>query len=206
VIGVAAGGPALASPRLRIFAVLWLLVYLPAYTVAYGVSNFVFLCNLGVILTALGLLTGSALLLSSQAVAAMVICLVWCVDAGVHLLFGWFPLGATAYLWDPQYPLFTRLLSLYHVAWPFVLLHALRRTGYDPRGYALQAGVAAAALALSRFMDPARNVNFAFTDPFFGRAFGPGPVHLAVVYLALVGVVYAATHRLLKAALPEAKR
>ena len=41
-------------PRLRVFAVLWLLVYLPAYAVAYGVVNFVFLCNLGVILTALG--------------------------------------------------------------------------------------------------------------------------------------------------------
>lgn len=77
--------------------------------------NFLFLCNLGVILTAVGLLTGSALLLSSQAVAAMIICLVWCIDAGGRLLFGFFPLGATAYMWDPQYPLFTRLLSLYHV-------------------------------------------------------------------------------------------
>jgi hypothetical protein len=68
--------------RLRLLALLWLAVYLPSYAAAYGLANFVFLCNLGVILTAVGVLTRSALLLSSQAVAAMVICLVWCLDAG----------------------------------------------------------------------------------------------------------------------------
>ena len=49
-------------------AALWLLIYLPAYSAAYGLTNFLFLCNLGVILTALGLWFPSRLLLSSQAV------------------------------------------------------------------------------------------------------------------------------------------
>ena len=59
-------------PRLRILALIWLLIYLPSYTAAYGVMNFLFLCNLGVMVTALGLIVGNHLLVSSQAVAAPV--------------------------------------------------------------------------------------------------------------------------------------
>ena len=192
------------SLHLRLFALAWLAIYIPSYAAAYGLLNFLFLCNLGVILTAFGLLTGSALLLSSQAVAAMIICLVWCLDAGSRLLFGVFPLGVTAYMWDPQYPLFTRLLSLYHVGWPVLLVSCLRKTGYDPRGYPVQAGIAALALVASRFVDPAANVNFAFRDPVFGRSFGPAPIHLAVLFVVLVVVVYGLTDRVLRAKLPRA--
>jgi hypothetical protein len=49
-----------AFPRLHFLALLWLAVYLPSYTAAYGLANFVFLCNLGVVLTAVGILTRSA--------------------------------------------------------------------------------------------------------------------------------------------------
>ena len=60
-------------PRARWLALAALLVYLPTYTVAYGVANFLFICNLSVILAAIGLWTGSALILSSQAVAILVV-------------------------------------------------------------------------------------------------------------------------------------
>ena len=190
------------SPSLRVFALLWLVVYLPAYTLTYGVLNFVFLCNLGVILTALGLVLGSRLLLSSQAVSAMVVCLVWSVDAGARALLGSHMIGATAYMWDPQYPLATRMLSLYHLGWPVLLVYCLRRTGYDPRGYALQAAIAGVALLASRFAGPVLNANFAFRDPFFGLSFEPPALHLLVIYAALVGVIYLVTHRILQATLP----
>lgn len=184
-------------PRLRWLALVWLAVYLPSYTLAYGLTNFLFLCNVGVILTALGLWRGSALLLSSQALSALAVCAAWWLDTGARLLTGQHLLGVTAYMWDPRYPLFTRLLSLYHVAWPILLLACLRRVGYDRRGYALQAGIAGVALVASRFADPATNVNFAWRDPFFGRSLGPAPLHLLLTWLALVGVVYGLTHWLL---------
>lgn len=190
-------------PRLRWLAVAWLAIYLPSYAHAYGLTNFLFLCNLGVLLTAVGLWRGSSLLLSAQAVAAMAVCLVWWIDAGARLLVGAHVLGVTAYMWNPQYPLATRLLSLYHVAWPILLLSCLRRVGYDRRGYALQAAFATLVLLVSRLTAPAQNVNYAFADPIFHRSFGPAPVHLAVTLLGLVGVVYGATHLALLALLPE---
>ena len=189
-------------PRLRWVGPAWLAVYLPSYTAAYGLLNFAFLCNVGVILTAIGLWRGSALLLSSQAVAALVVSGVWMVDAGSRALTGVHLMGGTAYMWDPQYPLFTRLLSLYHVAWPVLLVAALRRTGYDRRGLALQAGFAALVIAACRFTDPALNINFAFTDPFFQRALGPPAVHVLVTLVALVAGAYWPTHLLLQRWLP----
>ena len=112
--------------------------------------------------------------------------------------------------WEPprtcgtHIPLATRLLSLYHVAWPILLVFCLRRVGYDRRGYALQAGFATLVLLVSRLTDPAQNVNYAFADPIFRESLGPAPVHLAMILLGLVGVVYGVTHRILAALLPPA--
>lgn len=196
-IGAPMGDPR-PFPRLRWLVIAWLAVYLPSYTLTYGLTNFLFLCNVGVILTALGIWRGSALLLSGQALSALVVCAGWWLDAGVRLLSGRHLLGVTAYMWDPRYPLFTRMLSLYHVAWPILLLVCLRRVGYDRRGYALQAGIAGAVLVASRLAGPGANINFSWSDPFFGRSLGPAPVHLLATWLGLI-VVYGLTHRLLLA-------
>lgn len=186
-------------PRWGGFGVLWLLVYLPVYQSAYGVLNFLFLCNIGVILTALALIVRSRLLIASQAVAAPVIALAWMVDAGWRLVTGDFLYGATAYMWDPAYPLPARLLSLYHIVWPLLLWAILRRVGYDPRGWAVQAVIAALAILAGRWLAPAAdNVNFAWVDPFLGRQLGPPAVHLLVCWAVLAGVAYGATHWALK--------
>lgn len=192
-----------AFPDLRWFGALWLLVYLPTYQVAYGALNFLFLCNIGVILTAIGLIVRNRLLLSSQAVAAPVIALAWAIDAGWKLVVGEFLFGATAYMWDPSYPLFARLLSLYHLGWPLLLWWVLRRTGYDPRGWSLQAVVAALAMLAGRLLAPAAdNVNFAWIDPFFGRQLGPAPVHMFICWGLLSLLAYGATHWGLKRMFP----
>lgn len=178
-------------PRLRWLGAAWLAVYLPSYALAYGLANFLFLCNLGVMITAVALLFGNRLLLSSQAVAAPVIGLAWALDASFKVTTGDFLYGGTAYMWDPQYPLFTRLLSLYHLAWPLLLLFCLSRVGYDRRGLPLQIGIATLAVTLARLATrPEDNVNFAFQDPLFGRQLGPAAVHVALTVAALA-LVYA---------------
>ncbi len=185
-------------PRLRWLGLAWLAVYLPSYAVAYGFANFLFLCNLGVMLTAGALLAGSRLVLSSQAVAAPVIGIAWALDAGWRVATGHHLYGGTEYMWDPQYPLFTRLLSLYHLAWPVLVVVLVRRAGYDRRAWPLQAGIAAVALVVCRFFTaPAENINFAFRDPLFDHAFAPAALHLSVVFVMLAGVAYGLTHVLL---------
>lgn len=185
-------------PRLRWLGVAWLTVYLPAYTLAYGLTNFLFLCNLGVMITAGALWSGSRLWISSQAVAAPTIGCAWALDAGWRLASGDFLYGGTAYMWDPQYPLFTRLLSLYHLGWPLLVVACVARHGYDRRGWALQTALAALAIVVSRLATPsADNVNFAHRDPFWGAQLGPPALHVALVVAALGGVAYGATHWIL---------
>lgn len=191
-------------PRLRWVALAWLVVYVPAYLGAYPLINFLFLCNLGVLLTALGLVGGNRLLVSSQAVAAPVIGIVWTLDVLWRLATGDFLFGGTAYMWDPQYPLFTRLLSTYHVFWPILVIYCVSRQGYDRRGWPLQTAIFAGGVTIARIATPAaENVNFAFKDPFLGRQLGPPLVHLAIVVAIMGGVAYGITHALLRRAGPE---
>jgi hypothetical protein len=183
-----------AFPVLRWLAVVWLGVYLPSYALAYGWANFLFLCNLGVFLLAAGLWSGSALLVSSQAIGVLVVDLAWTADLLSRLLTGRHWIGGTEYMWDPQWPLFTRLLSLYHAVTPLLIVHALRRLGYDPRAYWLQGAIAVVFVLVGRLLGPDANVNGAFLDPIFKRSWGPPPAHLAVVAGALVLLVYPLTH------------
>jgi hypothetical protein len=181
-------------PVLRWAALAFVLVLVPAYAAAYGPANFLFLCNLSVFLTTIGLFAGSRLLLSSQAVGLLAIATAWTVDLAGRLTLGRHLIGGTEYMWDARFPLPTRLLSFYHVALSAVLLYALRRLGYDRRGYLLQSAIAVAAVALSRLCGPAANVNHAFVDPVCHRAWGGAATHVAVIAGALVLVVYPLTH------------
>jgi hypothetical protein len=189
---------------MRWAALLWLSLWAPAYASVWGPSNFLHLCDVAVILTCAGVCSGSALLLSSQAVSSLVIDLLWDLDAGWRLVSGRHLLGGTEYLWDPGFPLVVRLLSLFHVVWPVLLLWALRRVGYDRRGLPLQIALAAVLLVAARFTDPRLNINFAFRDPFFHRALGPAPVHLTVSILGLAVLVYLPVHLVLARAFPAA--
>jgi len=192
-------------PRLRWAVAAFLAVYVPAYALAYGLANFLFLCNLAVLLAGAGLWTCSRLLVSSQAVAIVLVGTAWTLDLGSRLLTGRHLIGGTEYMWDPQWPLFTRLLSLYHVALPLVLVVALRRMGYDSRGYWLQSAIAVAAVAVGRLFPPAVNLNYAHVEPLFQRTWGGPVTHVAAVAGFLALVAYPLTHLLLLKLFPRAR-
>jgi hypothetical protein len=182
---------------------VWLAVWIPSYALYWGWANFLHLCDVAVLLTCIGFARGNMLLLSAQAVSSIVGDFLWCLDAGWRLFVGKHLTGGTEYMWDMRFPLWVRLLSLFHVVLPVLLVAALRRNGYDRRAFRLQSGIAAVVLVASRLLGPSRNINYAFADPIFHRGFGPGPVHLAVVFVALVGIIYWPTHRALATVIPE---
>lgn len=194
----------MAFPRLRWAALAWLAVFSTAYARMYGPAVFLNLCDIAVFLTCVGIWLGSPLLLSSQAVSSLVVDIIWDLDLLWRSLTGRHLVGGTEYLWDTKYPLWLRLLSCFHLVWPPLLIWTLRRLGYDRRGFRMQAALAAVVLVFSRFLGPELNQNFSHRDPFFHRAWGPAPVHLAIIWGVLAGVVYWPTHRLLSRLLPPA--
>jgi hypothetical protein len=187
----------------RAAAVAWLAVFITVYWRTWGPANFLQLCDVAVILTCWGLVRGSALLLSSQALSSLVVDVLWLLDLLWRLLRGAHLIGGTEYMWDARFPLAVRLMSLFHVAWPALLLWALRRVGYDRRALVLQSLLAALLLAASRLTDPGVNLNFAHRDPFWHRGLGPAPAHILLSVVGLVAVVYWPTHRLLSRLFPE---
>jgi hypothetical protein len=185
------------ASAVRWAALAWIVVWFPAYWHAWGLANFLHLCDLAVFLTCIGLWTSNSLLLSSQAVSSVLIDLLWTLDAAWALIAKHHLIGGTEYLFDAHVALWIRLLSLFHVVLPPLLLWALWRTGYDRRAWGLQTLIALVAFVASRFTNPAANINFAFRDPFWRRSVGPAPVHVIVAVAALAIVVYLPTHLVL---------
>lgn len=177
-------------------------IWLPIYWRTWGVENFLHVCDITVILTCAGLFWSNALLLSSQAAATIIPDLLWDIDAASRLFSGRNLLGGTEYMWDAHYALWIRLLSVFHIVWPIILLWSVARTGYDRRGFALQSAIAAAAIIASRFANPALNINYAFLNPLTHRPWGPAPVHLALIWAGSVLVIYLPTHLVLAKLFP----
>lgn len=182
---------------MKIAATVWVAAWLPIYAIYYPWSNFLHLSDIAIFLTAIGLWTSSRLLISSQAVSVLMGETLWIVDVLWTVAFRHHLIGGTEYMWNTQYPLWLRLMSLYHFALPALLIWAVARLGYDRRGWKLQAGIGAAALVAGRLWGQADNINFAFHDPVFHWAWGPAPVHLLAMFAGMILLVYLPTHWLL---------
>jgi hypothetical protein len=187
-------------------SLVWLAIWTPVYWRIWGAQNFLHVCDIAVILTCVGLIFSNSLLLSSQAVSSILTDVLWDLDAAWRVFTGNSLTGGTNYMWDAHYPLWARLLSLFHIVWPIVLIWSLMRVGYNRRGFALQSAIAAAALITARFANPSGNINYAFRDPLFQRSFGPAPVHLAIIWLGLVVLIYLPVHLLLSKFLPRSAK
>lgn len=184
-------------PVLRWVSLCWMIVWLPTYFRVWGWANLLHLCDVAVILSFIGIWSANPLLLSSQAISSLAPGLFWILDVGWRLATGRFLIGGTDYMWDARFPLWVRLLSSFHVGLPLVLFWTLRRVSYDRRALGLQAAIAAVLLIVSRFLSAEINMNYAYRDPVFLRAWGPAPVHLAAAIIIIVGLVYWPTHLLL---------
>lgn len=181
----------------RIAAILWLAVYIPVYAQAYGALHFLQLCDLGVLLASLGVLTDNRLLLSAQALGAPAIGLLWLADLGWTALSGHSLHGGTAYLWDQSVTAAARVLSLFHLVLPVLLVLYLRRRGYDPRALPLQTAVAAGAIGLSWWLGGAQNLNYVNAWPNRGIVLDGVPAaHAFASWLLLCLAVYLPTHLL----------
>jgi hypothetical protein len=192
---ISSASPPQAIPAgVRIAAGVFFLAWAPTYWHFWGPTNVLFLCDIAVILSSVGFVIQSPLLLSSQAVSLTVVSLFWTLDVCWHLLFGRNLIGGTDYMFDERYPLWLRLISLYHIVLPVLLIWALSRRGYDRRGFRLQCAIAAIAVLGARGANSGLNINFAFVAPFFHRQLGPAPVHLTLTFLAIATFLYLPPH------------
>lgn len=179
---------------LKIVWTLWLIAWIPLYWKQYGAQNFLYFCDLGNLFIGAGLWTESALIFSWQATGLLLFQSLYTIDLIGAVLWGGHLIGGTEYMFDPAIPLLLRLLSLFHVVTPPLLLWAVWRLGYDPRGWRLQTLTAWVVVPLNYFWRPEYNINFA-RGLFHGtQHVVPGFVYLVGYLIVVPLLVYFPTH------------
>lgn len=185
---------------LKVSWTAWLIVWAPLYWHQYGVQNFLFFCDLGNILIGIGLWLESSLIFSWAACGLLLFQTLYIIDlAGALLLPNHYHLiGGTEYMFDPGLPLTIRLLSLFHVTTPPLLVWAIWRLGYDARGWKMQTLMAWIVVTINYFWRPQYDVNWARGLFFHEQHAVPGLAYLAIYLLVVPLAVFYPTHLLLE--------
>ena len=156
----------------KVLYTLFVLVLVPTYLRAYGPTNFLYFCDVALVLTVAVVWLESALLASAAAVGIVLPQCLWMLDFLASAV-GLPITGMTAYMFNGDIPLFARFLSFFHFWLPLFLLWLVGRLGYDGRAFALWTPIAFALVLISYFFlppppapadDPGLpvNVNYAF--------------------------------------------
>jgi hypothetical protein len=183
---------------LKIAWTLWLGVWAPVYWRQYGPQNFLFFCDIGNVLIGIGLWLESALIFSWAACGVLLFQILFTIDlTGAVLLHRHF-IGGTEYMFDPGLPLFVRLLSLFHVVTPPLLVWAICRLGYDRRGWKLQTLTTWIVVPINYFWHPELDVNWARGLFFREQHAAPGWAYLVLYLIAVPLCVYFPTHLFLE--------
>ncbi|HEX4124036.1 MAG TPA: hypothetical protein VHY37_04855 [Tepidisphaeraceae bacterium] len=197
---------------LKIVYTLFVAILVPVYWRTYSPWNFLYFCDTALLLTVPAIWLESQFLVSIETLAILIPQAVWVIDfivtaCGVRLL------GMTGYMFDPNLPLGTRLLSLFHGWLPILLLYLLYRLGYDRRAIYWQSGIGIAVILICYFVAPhtapldrpesAINVNYVLGPDTHHRQTWISPAaFLALLCAGLPLVVYLPTHLLLRWLIP----
>ena len=176
---------------------VWLIVWAPLYWRQYGAQNFLFFCDIGNVLIGIGLWLESALVFSWAACGVLLFQALYIIDLLGTLVTGRHLIGGTEYMFDPHVSLAIRLLSLFHVATPPLLLWAIGRVGYDPRGWRLQALMTWIVVPINYLWRPEEDVNWARGLFFREQHIVPGPLYVAAYLVVVTLAVYWPTNLLL---------
>ncbi len=139
---------------------LFVMVLVPVYLREYGPTNFLWFCDMALLLTLVGLWLESSLLVSMCAVGILIPQFLWIADFVSNAL-GFRLVGLTGYMFDHGIPVYIRALSLFHGWLPVLLLWLLGRLGYDQRALTRWTILASASILICYFFTPAAGVHLA---------------------------------------------
>jgi hypothetical protein len=92
----------------------FVVILVPLYWTTYGAWNFLYFCDVALLVTAPAIWLESPLLVSMQAVAIVAPQMLWAVDLLCRVVAGVDITGVTSYMLENSIPLYLRSLSLFH--------------------------------------------------------------------------------------------
>jgi hypothetical protein len=138
---------------LKLVYTAFLAVLIPVYWWNYGPTNFLYFCDVALLLTLIGIWRESSLPISMAAVGILAPQVLWVVDFVIGVCGGRLT-GMTDYMFNPDRSLFLRGLSLFHGWLPFLLLYLVWRLGYDRKEFKCWTAVAWMLILVCYFVMP----------------------------------------------------
>ena len=206
---------AMIPMAVKLLLTMYVATLVPIYLEAYGPTNFLFFCDMALLLTLVAVWRESPLLVSAVAVGILLPQLLWALDF-LSMVVGLPNTGMTNYMFQDSIPLHVRFLSFFHFWLPFLLIWLLRRTGYDRRGLPIWLAIAFTSLYICYFFmpappapasDPALPVNINYVYGFSdqgAQTWMPEPMWFVLLQLMLVFLVFLPSHWALKRLYPPA--
>ncbi|MHB1949040.1 MAG: hypothetical protein ACYCQI_13110 [Gammaproteobacteria bacterium] len=171
---------------LRILITLFLAILIPLYYVNYGISNFLWLSDIGLFLTFLGIWIQSPLMISMAVIGVLPFEIFWIIDFFLQLILHKPIFGVTDYMFDAKYSKFLRSLSFFHIVLPILWFWLLIKWGYDDRAFKYQTILTWVVIILTYFFTPPHeNINWIFMPKQFHWHWMPSYVWLMIL---LIGV------------------
>ena len=157
---------------LKLAYTAFMAVLVPVYWHYYGPTNFLYFCDLALLITLVGIWIESPLLVSMCAVGILAPQALWVADF-LSTLGGLSLIGITDYMFNNENSFFLRGLSLYHRWVPFLLVYLVWAFGFDQRALPAWAIVARVVLPVCFFFMPPPNPHPGLTPVNINYVWGP---------------------------------
>lgn len=183
---------------IKIAYTLFILALIPVYWKHWGPANFLWFSDIALFFSLAALWMESQLLASMMAIGVLLPELYWNLELLIRLLTGYRMAGLTDYMWNKKYPLYLRLLSLFHLILPVLLIFMLYKFGYDPKAIYFQTGLGWIILFLCyKLTPPSANINWVFGLGNSPQHKIPSKYFLLIMMVAYPLVVFLPTHLIL---------
>jgi hypothetical protein len=206
-----------SKPRIPLWLKLaysaFMAVLVPVYWHYYGPTNFLYFCDIALILTLVGIWLESPLLISMCAVGIMASQALWVIDFLAHFV-GVSLTGMTDYMFEAHRSVFLRGLSLFHGWLPFLLLYLVWKLGYDRRAFITWTVLAWVLILICFFFMPPPqpdpgltpvNINYVWgLSDHVPQTWVASWIWVAGLMIGLPALLFAPTHYLLARIMPTA--
>jgi hypothetical protein len=192
---------------LKLAYTAFMAVLIPVYWANYGPSNFLYFCDVALLITLVGVWREDKLLISMPAVGILAPQVLWIADYLAHFV-GLNLIGMTDYMFDANKSMFLRGLSLFHGWLPLLLVYLVARVGYDRRALTAWTALAWALLLVCYFFMPppmtnpgnaAVNINYVYgLSDTTRQTWMPSLAWLATLMIALPALLFVPTHLILQ--------
>ena len=178
---------------------LFVAVLVPVYWVRYGLTNFLWFSDMALIGTLAALWLESSFLVSMMTTGFLLFDVVWSSLFFYRLIQGGRTGGSVGYMFDPQYSIFIRALSLFHIILPIIQLWAIGKLGYDIQAWKYQVVLGWIVFPLSYAVSsPKENINWVYGVKEVPQKWLPAPLYVAALMVLYPILVCYPTHRILK--------